>query len=125
MTDSNRAELRQIAKEAQALTFDTGRPCKRGHYAPRYTSNSGCVECLTGKSAKPLSAGQLQEMKPYHFQNVVPNRYTTQTIDRLELYLIRCLYQFAIAQGVEHPPYHLAAVTWAEQLGRPLRECPI
>ncbi len=25
--------------------YDTGKPCKHGHYSKRYTSSYGCVEC--------------------------------------------------------------------------------
>lgn len=37
---------RTAAKSANALTYSTGAPCLRGHYADRYVSTGGCVECL-------------------------------------------------------------------------------
>lgn len=27
-------------------TFNTGKPCKRGHHSDRYTSNGMCIECV-------------------------------------------------------------------------------
>lgn len=41
----------QILSRAQALSsnsarYFTGQPCRRGHYAERYTVNGGCVECM-------------------------------------------------------------------------------
>lgn len=27
-------------------TYNTGKPCKRGHYSPRYSSNGVCIQCL-------------------------------------------------------------------------------
>lgn len=40
---------RQEAVLAGLKTFNTGRPCKNGHYSPRYTSTASCVDCLRGR----------------------------------------------------------------------------
>ena len=29
--------------------YNTGNPCKHGHYSPRYTQNAACIECSTNK----------------------------------------------------------------------------
>lgn len=36
-------------KEARRLglsTYDTGRPCRRGHLSPRYVIGGQCIECI-------------------------------------------------------------------------------
>lgn len=33
------------AKEAGDMFYFTGKPCKRGHIAPRYTKTHACIEC--------------------------------------------------------------------------------
>lgn len=41
-------------------TYSTGRPCSRGHDAPRYVSTLGCTECLRqSKRAAPVLGGSL------------------------------------------------------------------
>ena len=34
------------AREAKAVHYFTGRPCKRGHISLRYANNGQCVECV-------------------------------------------------------------------------------
>ncbi len=43
------ADLPKSMSEARSVGsrhYFTGRPCPRGHVAPRFTSNQGCCECL-------------------------------------------------------------------------------
>ncbi len=42
---SNLPTNRSEASESDSLYFYTGRPCNRGHNAPRYTSTGLCLEC--------------------------------------------------------------------------------
>jgi len=46
----SRAEALDLVKDK----YFTGRPCKRGHVAPRYTSTHGCVDCLAER--RPLKS---------------------------------------------------------------------
>lgn len=46
----NQMELRRAAAAAGNTRFNTGKPCKRGHYSDRYTANGACVECLSVKT---------------------------------------------------------------------------
>lgn len=39
------------ALEAGHLTYNTGKPCRRGHVSDRYTSNGMCVGCVKMKDA--------------------------------------------------------------------------
>lgn len=42
--------------------YDTGKPCKRGHYATRSTANRNCNECLRQRRShfiKPLPKSRL------------------------------------------------------------------
>ena len=41
---------RKEAKAVGSLRYFTGRPCKRGHVAPRLTSNGGCLECAYSRT---------------------------------------------------------------------------
>lgn len=36
---------RTIAREAGKQLYETGKPCKRGHIAPRFVSTSVCTQC--------------------------------------------------------------------------------
>lgn len=39
-------KTRAEAKAKGVMRFFTGKPCKRGHVAERYTANPNCIECL-------------------------------------------------------------------------------
>jgi hypothetical protein len=41
----NTPSPRLEARTADAMFFDSGNPCKRGHNALRYTSSGRCIEC--------------------------------------------------------------------------------
>lgn len=42
---------RSDAMQAGALTYQTGKPCVRGHKSQRYTRNGACIECLKSANA--------------------------------------------------------------------------
>lgn len=48
---------RREAAAASSPRFYTGRPCKWGHDAERFTCNGGCVDCLNPKLARPVITG--------------------------------------------------------------------
>lgn len=37
---------RNLAKAAGHVTYQTGKPCNKGHIAPRYTSTGSCSLCI-------------------------------------------------------------------------------
>jgi hypothetical protein len=41
---------RRVAQERGLKRFYTGEPCARGHNVERFTSNGGCVDCMTFKT---------------------------------------------------------------------------
>lgn len=43
---------RSQAIQTGARTYNTGVPCRMGHVADQYTSNSECMECVKAKNAK-------------------------------------------------------------------------
>lgn len=45
--------VRKEAKQLGMKQYSTGKPCKYGHISPRFTSTSGCVECLTMHNTSP------------------------------------------------------------------------
>jgi hypothetical protein len=42
----------QAAVAANASRYFTGKPCRHGHVAPRYTCNRVCLECNAEQSLK-------------------------------------------------------------------------
>lgn len=54
---------REAAKDAGHTFFYTGEPCKKGHWAPRYTSSPICVECARHnyEKRKPKTLRELKE----------------------------------------------------------------
>jgi len=53
---------RAEAKRLGLPHFNTGKPCKYGHFADRRTENSDCVECNRERRAE---WGRLNPLKPY------------------------------------------------------------
>ena len=37
---------RAVAKELNLAFYNTGKPCKKGHFSYRYTKSSHCIECV-------------------------------------------------------------------------------
>lgn len=54
---------REAAKQAGHTFFYTGKPCKRGHTAARYTSSPLCAECVKEnyERRKPKTLAELKE----------------------------------------------------------------
>lgn len=40
------------AIETGQVRYSTEKPCRRGHYAERYTTNGGCVQCVSDAARK-------------------------------------------------------------------------
>lgn len=57
---------RKEAKIAGLNTYMSGRPCKHGHNAPRYTQTGSCTECASIQAASPAK-------KAYDLQYVAKN----------------------------------------------------
>ncbi len=60
------------ARSQNLKTYFTGKPCKRGHLANRYTSTSNCVECQTESNRKfyiDNSEKEQQRQKLYYKNN--------------------------------------------------------
>lgn len=49
MSKSNLPQTRAEAKAAGAPQYYTGKPCKQGHDAPKFTCSGSCTECLAGR----------------------------------------------------------------------------
>ena len=45
---------RKEAIEAGDVRYETGVPCKYGHKAPRYTTNTLCVKCDAERAKRTL-----------------------------------------------------------------------
>lgn len=53
------ADSRRAAIESKSKKFFTGKPCRNGHVAERYTSTGGCVECLHPKFRESETNGPI------------------------------------------------------------------
>ena len=51
--------LRRLAAAAGSKLYYTGLPCKRGHYAPRYTITGSCTQCVAETTANNRKALRL------------------------------------------------------------------
>lgn len=58
------------------LTYNTGRPCRRGHNSDRYTSNGMCVACVKMKDDARRTARNLNRRK---FINAKVNNFHERT----------------------------------------------
>jgi len=56
---------RKSALELGETIYFTGKPCKHGHYAHRYTKSGGCSECIsiTSASAREAFNGRKAELR--------------------------------------------------------------
>lgn len=119
-------DIRLAARERGEKTFSTGMACKRGHFSKRYTSNGGCIECMTGMFAKPLSDMQAQAVQRYTFTALLPTP-NVQVVDAraLSLYLASCMLQWERVNNVHAGVNNWQVkIEWAQAQGKPLAECP-
>lgn len=112
------SELRHAAHAAGKIHFDTGQPCKRGHTAPRFVSNGGCIKCV---NLKTVRVGPGRAVLAIHM--AVDSTLTGADRIALENYLWKCAGTFHESRGVVLP-LHPDALRWAEMEGRPVSECP-
>lgn len=84
---------RDDAYRAGKTRYFTGKPCKNGHLAQRYTSTGGCVECLAPLKLRrhPLR----KDLVPYTCPKLwVPTGTTRAQYEALETYLHTCVDAF-------------------------------
>lgn len=72
--------MRAEAKKKGRKTYFTGKPCKHGHVAPRYTQTGLCTECSKARSAKQRE--DKDAWNEYH------RTYTGKNIHFLKKYLL-------------------------------------
>lgn len=91
MEHGNNVNLKLAAREAGQRFYTTGTPCKRNHIGKRYASTGQCVECMTGKSDKPLgeyqALGGMQHYKPTRL--LLKADVTPEDLVELDMYLVR------------------------------------
>jgi len=118
----NQMLLRITARETGQMFYSTGKPCKYGHHAQRYTSTGGCIECLRpGHTAKALDALQAQVVQRYTLYTLIPVNVTIEDKEELDRYLHACLVQFDKSKGWP-VALHGNPLTWAVEHNRPIRE---
>lgn len=62
---------RKEAMEAGDVVYDTGKPCKHGHYSTRRTTTGTCTECERVAQLTP-------ERKEYNREKIKSDKYKTQ-----------------------------------------------
>ena len=115
MSEENR-KAREAAWEAGLTRYTISTPCKRGHFAPRFTSNGGCTQCV---NRKPMTANGVR----VPMSLVLPTSRALTPAQRVALtnYLARCCKAYHESVGTEMP-LHPSALQWAEANGRPWTE---
>jgi hypothetical protein len=65
---------RRVAAENGSTRYFTGRPCKHGHIAERFTTSGGCVECVNVTVVKKAFSAPNVAMPPtpYAFRSDIP-----------------------------------------------------
>lgn len=114
-------DLKVGARNAGERFFNTGVPCSRGHVGRRYASTGACVECLTGKTDKPLTHVQHAIMRRWQFHTVVDLKLPVESEVALEAYLLRCMDAFHTSRGLIFP-FDMQKVDFMERTGLPLAE---
>lgn len=114
-------DLKHAAREAGERFFTTREPCNRGHVGRRYASTGGCVECLTGKTEKPLTNVQTHIMRKWVFPTIVDINLPESAEVALEAYLLRCMDAFHTARGLVFP-FNMQKVDFMEKTGLPLAD---
>lgn len=90
---------REQAYARGSKTYYTGKPCKHGHHAERYTNGGACVACFRRYRVRmnPWTG----ELEPYHTEQL----WAPRTLDREQRILMRhylqtCIYSYARAMGL-------------------------
>ena len=64
-----RAGARKLAKEQGLVRYFSGKPCKHGHTAERYTRNGECVECSELKWRSESRVTKAARVMKYYWNN--------------------------------------------------------
>jgi hypothetical protein len=68
MTEKNEIILRETARFRGLLRYYTGKPCKNGHIAERFTSNGRCIECQNIQR-HPITSAAKERIKKWREKN--------------------------------------------------------
>lgn len=82
-------EMRMAASAEGKKTYNSGEPCKHGHYADRYVINGGCVECINRFRAPHKISGELKPWQPSILQ--IPTGLDPVALDGINEYLHACM----------------------------------
>lgn len=109
---------RSEAKKKGLKTYDTGKPCKHGHVAPRYTQTGLCTECSKGRSARQRIENR-DEFNEYH------RSYSGKNIHFLKKYLLDGEEAYFEKRTRQRKAIKRATPTWAdiEAIRRVYAEC--
>lgn len=112
---------KMAARDRGDMFFMVPTPCKSGHYAKRYSSTGGCVECLTpGKGTKALSAIQQQVLQVATFRTLLPKE---ADLADLMLHLASCVYHWERKNGIASGLNNWGPkINWALENKKPIGE---
>jgi hypothetical protein len=109
------------ARAAGERFYHSGQPCKQGHNSKRYASTGQCVECMTGKSDKPLTEAQQHAVQRYKLAFLLPLEATPELLLGLDTYMVDCAKRY-----MEHhkllPASLINAQSMAQSTGKPIRD---
>ena len=55
---------RQAAKDTNSTVYNTGKPCRNGHYADRNTSSGVCLKCATANNKNSVTKRKVKAKPP-------------------------------------------------------------
>lgn len=70
---------RQIAYAQGAKTYNTGKPCRNGHFADRYTSGGNCLTCI-GEATQRQTVTNAQRRRVHNAQVTKDSFFVTLSI---------------------------------------------
>lgn len=80
-------------------TFYTGKPCKHGHFAERYTNGGACIACF--RRYRVRMNPWTHELEPYHTEQMwIPRTLSREQRIMLRYYLQTCVYHYTRVQGL-------------------------
>jgi len=81
---------RQQAIDSGLKRYYTGEPCKKGHVAERFTSSSGCVECVHPKVHAIRATGVTHKKLAHNATLLLDRHYNADQIAACKAYLQQC-----------------------------------
>jgi RecJ-like exonuclease len=96
---------RQQAIDAGLKRYYTGLPCKRGHVAERFTSTSGCLECVHPRPTGIRPVGSTHKKLAHAATLLFDRRANADQLAQLKAYLQQCADHWATVNEEAFEPW--------------------